>query len=156
MTAKVCWVFQAGDYRIGLPKWEADGIQIVKNASEEGENCPAPSVKLCVWHHQIFCTCLQLFRPARPAVSALCSSFLYRASGLENYHMLSQLAQPGLVIIVSKESIHSVILHTGQTSCHRGLGCSNLKGQTLMGLYCWENGSAIRGKKYPDSSLTLV
>ena len=72
MTVKVCLVFQAGDYRIELPKWEADGIQIVKSTLEGGKivqphlsNCgydiirysalvcsysgrPAPQSPLCV------------------------------------------------------------------------------------------------------------
>lgn len=85
--------------------------------------------------------------PTGLAVRALCWNSFCRVSGLENYHMLSGLAQLGLVIIVSKESIHSFILHIGQTSWNWGLGCTNLKGQTLMGLYCCQHSGARRGKK---------
>lgn len=72
MTVQVCLVFQAGDYRIELPKWGANGIQIVKTMFEGGKivqphlsNCaydiirysalvcsysgrPAPQSTLCV------------------------------------------------------------------------------------------------------------
>lgn len=150
----VCRLNLPRDHAIFLCFWRAgwlrDGTQRVWNEIVEWvkrkkkkrtphtkrNRNPVPSVKLYVWHHQIFCTCLQLFRPTRPAVEALCSRSLCRVSGLENYHMLSELAQPGLVIVVSKESIHSIILHIGQTSWNWGLGSTNLKGQTLMGLYC--------------------
>lgn len=101
MTVKVCLVFQAGDYRIELPKWEAGWNTNKVKSTLKGENCPGP---ICQTVRMTSSDILHLFAAIQagpPRSLRFVFQFLYRASGLENYHMLSQLAQPGLVIIVS-------------------------------------------------------